>query len=690
MKTQLFIENYEADISEDISTLLTYELDDVKDFSSRSTTWSKTIVLPGTSTNNKLFGHIFQPGQSNSFNEDLDNINYNFNASKAADCIIFQDQLQTFRGVLRLLQINNFKGKFEYEVAVFGELNGLNSALSGSLLENLDFSEYDHLYNVSGIVNSWENTSGVGVYYPLIDYGMYSIVKHDWDVRTFRPALHVKEYIDKMFDAAGYRYSSALFDSARFGRLIVPHNQKEMYADTTKYIDVNTSGTTQVYIPITADNMINFPNIRQINGFTPTNSDNERFNYDDPTTISVNIRVAIEGSYSSNGISLYVGIFRLRGAGPEELMGFKEFPSTGGATVAYDEVITADAVELQQNDDIYTRVYGFNISIASALTVTYGDWLVTPAGNQAVILSYGDPVIMNNMIPKNVRQIDFLVSIVKLFNLYVYQNQFDSRLIYFTPFVDFFSTDSADSIDWTYKMNRDKVIKVKPMSELNAKIYDFKYKPDTDYFNDQYKKRYGQGYGDYVFDSLFEFAEQKSSLELIFSATPLVGYLGEEKIYPTIFKRNNDNEERIDSNIRILQSKKITGVTIWDILDGASVLHSTTNYGYAGHFDDPDAPSNDLNFGALRELFFTLVSGDLTVTQFNVYWSSYMAEITDKDSKLLSAFFYLKTKDILDLDFSQKIFIDGVLFRLNKIKDFNVTRPTDCEVELIKVNYLIY
>ena len=67
-----------------------------------------------------------------------------------------------------------------------------------------------------------------------------------------------------------------------------------------------------------------------------------------------------------------------------------------------------------------------------------------------------------------------------------------------------------------------------------------------------------------------------------------------------------------------------------------------------------------------------------------------MAEITDKDSKLLSAWFYLKTKDILDLDFSQKIFIDGVLFRLNKIKDFNVSNPTDCEAELLKVNYLIY
>jgi len=126
------------------------------------------------------------------------------------------------------------------------------------------------------------------------------------------------------------------------------------------------------------------------------------------------------------------------------------------------------------------------------------------------------------------------------------------------------------------------------------------------------------------------------------------------------------------------------------LLDDVTVLTSLTKYGYAGHLNDPDAPSNDLNFGVLAELFFTLVSGDLTVTQFNVYWSAYMAEITDKDSKLLEAFFYLTNLDIMNLDFSKKIFIDSVLFRLNKIKDFNVSNPTDCEIELLKVNFLVY
>lgn len=140
MNTELHIEGYRLDLTADIAALLNFAIDDIKDFSARSTTWSRTIVLPGTANNNRLFGHIFQVGQSNNYDGSQPNVGYNFNAAKAAPCILFQDQIQTFKGVLRLLQINisdGFQGRVEYEVSVFGTLVGLNSILSGALLEDL-------------------------------------------------------------------------------------------------------------------------------------------------------------------------------------------------------------------------------------------------------------------------------------------------------------------------------------------------------------------------------------------------------------------------------------------------------------------------------------------------------------------------------------------------------------------------
>lgn len=688
MISQLYIENYNTDLTADLSALLTFAIDDVKDFSSRSTTWSKTIVLPGTAANNKLFGHIFQVGQSNEYDSTLSNINYNFNASKSARCIIFQDNIQTFKGVVRLLEIIIDNGRIEYEVAMWGELFGLNVALSSKLLENLDFSAYDEAWNETNIEASWDNPGGSGVYYPLIDYGTYSVAKHDWDFRTFRPALYVKEYIDKMFTAAGYTYDCALFSTARFKSLIIPHNQKKLQQLVTTLFsgarssgaDIINSGTSQVVEAQMTSVVVS-------SSFTSTISDS-RFTYVPVPPLTLTVNYSFSGSYKANATGYRIELKKNGVVVPGTT---KNIAQTGDTSTYFYSHSGSVVIAFTQNDYIEV-VYTATAFVAGTDFINGSNGSITIVSDIPILsdVNYNGGIEINNTIPRNVRQIDFLVSIVKLFNLYVYEDKFDNKKILIKPYIDFYSTDSSDSVDWTYKLNRSKPLRIKPMSEINAKIYEFKYKPDSDYYNDLYKKRYSQGYGDYTFDSAFEFAQQTNSFELIFSSTPLVGYVGEEKVYPTIFKLSGTTEEVIDSNIRIMQTKKVTGVASWDIKDDVAVLDSYTKYGYAGHFDDPDAPSNDLNFGALHELFFILATGNLSATQFGIYWSGYMAEITDKDSKLMTASFYLKPMDIFNLDFSQFIYVDGNIFRLNSIKDYNASKPDECNVELLRVINLLY
>ncbi len=52
---------------------------------------------------------------------------YNFNASKAANCVIYVDKIQVFKGIIRLLEITIDRGSIEYECVVFGELGGIFS-----------------------------------------------------------------------------------------------------------------------------------------------------------------------------------------------------------------------------------------------------------------------------------------------------------------------------------------------------------------------------------------------------------------------------------------------------------------------------------------------------------------------------------------------------------------------------------
>lgn len=707
MNTELYIENNRLDISTDISALLNFAIDDIKDFSTRSTTWSRTIVLPGTSNNNRLFGHIFQVGQSNSYNSAAPNVGYNFNAAKSASCILFQDQIQTFKGVLRLLQINlnnGFQGACEYEISIFGNLVGLNAALSGKLLENLDFSAYDHIYNDGNVVASWDNPGGTGVYYPHIDYGTYSTNKHDWDIKTFRPALYVREYIDKMITAAGYRWSSALLDTTRFKKLAIPHSKKTMTISLTNLFSAESVSDFYGHVP--AFELLSDPDQRGVvarfnttsgSGFTPNvGPDKTIFTFNGSVTTNVQVTFNFEGTFTNNPSFPYGELLLfLYKNDPATLSNFVWSGSSTTASPFQFGVGVTVTISMAPGDTLQWRIAQTFYDTITDVNFTVSEFNVKAAGGAvAVPINIGDTVNLNDNIPQNIRQIDFLVSIVKLFNLYVYEDKFDETLIYIAPYIDYYSRNTANSVDWTHKLNRNKIVKVKPMSELNAKIYKFKFKSDSDYYNDLYRKRYNEGYGDRTYDSQFEFTEQEKAFEIVFSSTPLVGYGGEEKVYPTIFKRTGSDaapvEENTDSNIRILQTKKITGVSSWDVKNGATVLNTLTRYGYAGHLDDPDIPTNDLNFGAPKELFFILSAGNLSNNQFNVFWSNYMAEITDKNSKLVIGNFYLTAKDILNLDFSKYIYVDGVAFRLNAIKDYDATTPNDCVVELFKINTTSY
>jgi hypothetical protein len=249
---------------------------------------------------------------------------------------------------------------------------------------------------------------------------------------------------------------------------------------------------------------------------------------------------------------------------------------------------------------------------------------------------------------------------------------------------------STTSRDWTFRLDRSKPIRLKPMSELNGRYFEYKYKPDADYYNEQYLKKFGQGYGDYLEDSGYEFAKEKQTAELIFSASALVGYTGEDKKVSTVWKLSGTTEDKTEHNIRILQIKKKTGVTSYDVKDGGTVKQSLTSYGYGGHLDDPDTPQADINFGTPEEIYFNLTNQYPSANLFTGFWFDYVAEITDKDSKLMTAFFRLNEMDIYGLDFARLIYIDGALWRLNRIIDFNPLSGESTKVELLKVMELSY
>lgn len=682
--TEIFIENKPLDITEGISSLITFSIDDVKDFASRNTAFSKTISLPGTSNNNFLFGHIFDARVSNLYDSTSDNVETNFNPSVSARCIILQDHVQVFKGTLRLLEIVINEGVPEYEVAVFGELGGLISAIGNKKIEELNFSAYDHTYNTTNIINSWAATFGTGYYYPLIDYGGVSVNKKDYDIRSLRPAFFVREILDKIITDAGYTWESNLFETLRFKSLIVPNNSKNFQRGT--YTLINASRTTGAQILNSGSGTVVNISFNSYPLYLFTGGP-ATFTYGGSANVNCSVRVSFSGSYVANSTGYKLKLYK---NGVEQTAFTKTIPLAGDSLTRFYSWSSTNDLIFSTGDTLVLKAEAdFSPTGTDNLTAIGGLQVIsyTPI---SVDINNGDSLLMNELLPRNIQQFDFLQSIIRLFNLYIYEDTDIPKRIKIEPYVDFYDLNVSGVTDWTYKVDRSKEARIKPMSELNSRFYNFRFKKDSDYYNDLYFSRYNESYGDYTYDSAFEFVNSNTDIALIFSPSVLVGYTGEDKVVPAMFKKTSGVEERTDTNIRILQALRVTGVSNWSIKDGASVLTTTSEYGYGGHYDDPDAPSNDIHFGVPNELYFALATGSISTTQFNVYYSPYMAEITDKDSKLLSCYMKLNTADIRNLDFSKLIYVDGSYWRISKIEDWDAVNPDVCKVELLKVINISY
>ena len=684
IRTEIYIEDNLIDLLQDISTDFTYAIDDIRDFGSLNTSFSRTISIPATARNNKILGFAFELGMAQEHNIDLPNVNTNFTPSQAAKCEVYIDKIQIFKGVIRILEIVINNNVTQYQCAVFGELGGFITELGNKRLEDLDFSEYNHTYNVTEIEDSWDTINGSGYFYPLIDYGDVSSNKDDFSVSTFRPALYVKEYIDKIFEGTTYTLSCAFFDTTFFKTLIIPNNSQGIRGTNDRFIlgtktisqillNSNTPTARILDLPFDTTTLLNFTE----------NVAKSIFTYTDGTK-TIRTIASIAGTYQTDAASSITATLYIGGV---SVQSFIQNTSSANNPFSFSfdytgNIANTNQVRIEISVPVTANTYIVTISSASIN--------LSQITSQVVDVVYNGVISINENLPKGIFQKDFFLSVCKMFNLYVYQDNLNEKQINIAPYIDFYSSAVTNSLDWSQKIDMGSTMSIKPMSQLNARYYSYKYTPDSDYFNDNYLKKYGQTYGDNLYDSEFDFVKDTATTQIIFAPSILRLHTGKDKYHSEIYKlsNNNTNEDPMDSVIRILMAKKITGITSWHIKSGSggggSNLATLTSYGYAGHLDNPSSPTIDINFGVPKELQFPVTTYP-TNNLFNTYHLPFILEITDIESKLLNCRVYLNELDIYNLDFSKYIWINGVLFRLNKVEGYNPMDFQTTQVNLLKV-----
>ncbi len=371
----------------------------------------------------------------------------------------------------------------------------------------------------------------------------------------------------------------------------------------------------------------------------------------------------------------------------------------------------------------YPWMYPFNIQLGMRANATFS----TSFTNTTHI--EGETISMSSVIPAKVTCADFFKSIISMFNLYITTDPTNEKNLIIETRDDYYN--AGDVVEWTEKLDTSQLLELTPMGLLAAKNYEFAYKEDKDLFNVKHVTDGGIIYGNYVKEIDNDFLTNTNSIDLIFSPTVLADFNGSGWVLSTIVGDNvAPPQPHIDANIRILYySLSSTGApwvhfsaidTVWaanrdynygDIVffSGSRYINITGNntatsppgdatnwtvgayvqndikyrfvtpYPYIGHLDKVQLPDFDLNWWYPVKVYYTYDTWTDN-NLYNAYYSNMIEEVIDKDSKMVTGYFYLKPNDISKLDFRDKFLVDGHYLRLIEISDYAVgnNKPVKC------------
>jgi len=742
--TRIYLEGFgNIELYDNVPISLNYSVAEIQDISKKNSSFSKTINIPGTKNNNELLGQLFDISIADSSFD----INTKVPCKIYGADITLMKGYFRLMGINKVSPTSvGGEELIEYEALVFDQTTDFYDKLSDTLLSDLDFSQYNHEYGYTSIIGSSAHTADDIYCYPML-YNENTIAYYTND---FQPSIYLKAYIDKAFQTVQYSYESEFFESDYFKSLIIPFNGEKVentqavidarkfqvgmtgasdYVSYTYAQSATTSYGSGITMPYNSDNDQNIPyfdsgNTYNVSTYKFTSDANQIFDLrfkikaqtfaTNPLTQSIKLydsfgnvvlsqaKINCRASLYKNGVSILNSpILINQSIGNTITSGSSS--STATTTLDYTfaniQAGVGDQFEIRFRPSIvmplnsvwrlgpsygsntpYWPTFTFKFDVTASGQTTGNNFLLnSPHLGE---LMDGDTVELNNFIPKQQKIKDVFSSVLKMFNLYVEQDaDYENKLLIKTR-EQYYSGNTYN--DWTDKIAIDRDINIKFIPELQNKDLILTYKSDSDVLNKSYSDQTKEVYGQkkYIFDN--DFLQGQKKVELIFSPTPLTKN-GFNLTVPGILSQSPKN------NIRILYKPDgwITQTgTSWNykyVTTGGTVATSTfTSYPYAGHFDRPQFPTEDINFGQVQYLYYSDYGN---ITDNNLSSKYYFNQVDQMlEGKLLTAYFDLNYVDILNLRFSDKVFIKDSYYIINKVMDFNPINGDLTKVELLKVD----
>lgn len=716
---------------------ITKSYEEIEDFQTKKSTYSKTFNIPQTAKNNKFFASSYNVNSAN-FSNDV-----------VVDAVVKYGGADVFNGQCRLNKIINSRNGGYYEIFLTENLPNFANTIKDFKLVNLDFSGLTHTLNYDTIKSTWsysggsyENYTGLtgSIVYPLANYGYepnaywspfntsssgFTNSGAPISTTQFAPWISAKLLLDRVFQRANYTYTSSFFDSDYFNGIFCLAKANQTQGAQA------TSGTSQNANVFLVENRLPYTDIGTIKGKEVRYNFNTNY-YDgfvlrqelnDPLNIfspSINNEPGLKGHFFTPPVT---GVYKFK-------VSFSAYLKNA-FLATYLNIALKDV----DNGTIYNQIQGLVI-YNSQTTTKYTDMYLNatlPAGRR-VALYYsvqntgGDPysdivftyqklelwtspvisttnnITIQQNLPGEITGLDYFKGIVDTFNLVVIPTGENNLLI--ERWDDYFA--SGNTLDWSHKLDISTDYTLEPTNALTKK-YILQYGKSDDRYSVINQQNFNQNFGTYRFISDQAYHTGINTIESIFDPLPIATFDGQTEsniLLPHIYTWNSGAQGApaqftpLGSKLRLgfyqgLLNSTITGTTTpWYFLSGATSVPQYT-YPAISHlssYEYTQSTFSDLNFGnqydywqQVNDTYVGYTENDL----FTNFWGNRIQQLYASDVKIFTGTFKLTPTEINNLQFNDRVYFLNAWWRLLSMNDADITNNSLVQCQFIKLPYFI-
>jgi len=681
------------DLYENEKMHLNYKFTDLTDFSSVGN-YSREFRIPASKTNVDFFGAIF-------------NVNFDgwFDFRKKVEATLTVNTIPIASGHVQVKKLYWQSGKlFEFEVVFFGEVPNLARLLNEKKLRDIESIvngdlDYDLLHanvetppndhTILTLCDKWNltatNVEGQPVYSSVI--GGQPTYKPLY-VGHLTPAVSAYYLFDQILKDAGVQWASAnLFDM--LDHIYVPFVNGQ-YLNSALGLNDNAS-TLAFASDVTGESVTygtySYPFYTHLSEYQDAGNNWASGIFTAPFSGQFTFKLWFNATIiDSNGYlySLRYDFF-INDQPPFQPTGVT-IPENAGS-LSY---ITNQTADLSAGDELKIKMWiqpltpnndetgGMDFDIIGNGANDY-----TGTGVELVSVGTsltGDTCVMEFNAP-DMKQIDFITSIQKMFNLAFVPDRTLPNTLRIEPLVEYIG--SGNTLDWTSKLDLSKDIAYYPTVDMQKAKFTFTYTEDGDYYNSVYKDN-GRIYGRYEvtendFEVINEFATGEEKVELAFASTPSAPVENTDVVVPKFL---NAEGQFVQPKPRILYYFADFFVNMFDEVSGDVVqtaVKCLNNYSTM----NATVTDSDLNF-APEIPPHTIVANPYN-NLYNRWWRNYYRELFDGQARILEGMFALTLNDIFTFQFSDKIWIIDSWWRVLDIEGYVVGEQDMTKVKLIRL-----